>query len=733
MNSSFKASDFHFHPPDVDARTCPAHSPALISSSPKVRDVRISPDGQHVVYQVQPFYRATERTVAELWLAETSTPNSARQLTDGTVYDRSAVFHPDGQKIFFLSDRQSSSKAAFIYSLEISQAKPEGAATPEPVLVSSNFGKKGVQSFEISPDGRFLAFTSTDDSLGPSKDLDAKVFGEKVGLSRLRLCDLTTGTVRALNGIRPDKHVESFTWSPDSTELLYRLRENRGSEYAELPVVLERISIDADADGPKQIGIYPRSPSGPNIWAASGHVLTLQHYHPHRSLDARTLFSHLLSEPKLSTAGTSDVFYGETNDVVRILNAFSSGSGTEVAVEVSDGTDTFIDIVTTSAHPEGVTPESQPVRLFKTKDDAIWFNSWDARKVVRRDGRISYVVAVVLSSGPRHEPPNVWVGKVELDGSRSVHDAVPLCSSCMLKLSSHLQWLADAPPLQTTVIQWNAVDGTPLDGLARFPPGYESSVGPLPAVLFIHGGPYRRDIPDYMPYFCNWRELFASAGYLVLSPNYRGSQGRGHAFASAASAGVGTYDWQDCESMVDEAIRRGLADPNRLAVAGWSHGGSLTAWGVTQTKSKFKAAIVGAGATHWEGMVMESGSPELEAAIGQRSPWDTTQLETIDMLNGHVNGFGAPAPNRNGLLKRSPIHGVSDVSTAVLMLHGERDERVPLGQAIGFWRGLKRKASERGQEAAELVVYPREPHGFVERKHAEDVLNRVLEYFAKWV
>jgi hypothetical protein len=75
-----------------------------------------------------------------------------------------------------------------------------------------------------------------------------------------------------------------------------------------------------------------------------------------------------------------------------------------------------------------------------------------------------------------------------------------------------------------------------------------------------------------MPYFCNWRELFASAGYLTISPNYRGSQGRGSTFAATANAGIGLYDWPDCESMVDEVIRRGWADSDRLGVAGWSHG-----------------------------------------------------------------------------------------------------------------------------------------------------------------
>lgn len=79
-----------------------------------------------------------------------------------------------------------------------------------------------------------------------------------------------------------------------------------------------------------------------------------------------------------------------------------------------------------------------------------------------------------------------------------------------------------------------------------------------------------------MPYFCNWRELLASFGYLVISPNYRASQGRGSSFASSGSAGIGIYDWSDCDSMVDEVIRRGWADEQKLGIAGWSHGKKKT-------------------------------------------------------------------------------------------------------------------------------------------------------------
>ncbi|KAF9441126.1 hypothetical protein P691DRAFT_766683 [Macrolepiota fuliginosa MF-IS2] len=100
-----------------------------------------------------------------------------------------------------------------------------------------------------------------------------------------------------------------------------------------------------------------------------------------------------------------------------------------------------------------------------------------------------------------------------------------------------------------------------------------------------------------MPYFSNWHELGAFAGYLTIPLNYRGGQGRGHAFAASANTGIGVYDCPDCGSMVDEVVKRGWADPERLGVAGWSYGGSLVAWGVTQTKTRYKAAIVGGAAT----------------------------------------------------------------------------------------------------------------------------------------
>ncbi|KAG6830818.1 hypothetical protein H0H87_006991 [Tephrocybe sp. NHM501043] len=632
--------------------------PAQIASSQKIRDVQISPDGSMILYQVQPFYRA-DRTLSNLWLAESAVSQSARPLTRGTFNDRSGVFHPDGRRIVFLSDRHNAGKGAILFLLALDD---EDGDDLKPIPLSANFGRKGVQAFEISPNGEFIAFTSADEASHDKgtrgeEGNDARVVGgtgTQEGFSRLRLYSFSTGEIVTLEGVRKDRHVEAFCWSPNSSRLLYRLRQGRGPEFGETEVNFESILVKDSTQVPRCLGTYPRSPSGRNICTPSGLIASLQSYEPFNILDARTLFVH---QEAAFVSGEVHRLYGVKEDAIRIVNAgIHPSAGGAIAVEVCSKTNTHIDIVFLE------NPTGAPITVFRTQGEAIWFGAWDAKMMVD-EGQVSYVVAAVLSSGIRHEPPNVWTCRVSADGQEK---------SPRLQLSSHLQWLSKAPAFTTHIIRWQSSDGTLLDGIIRYPPGYHKSEGPRPTILFLHGGPYRRDIPG---------------------------QGRGHEFAHAASRGVGVYDWADCESMVDEVIRRGLADPERLGVAGWSHGssllvagGSLTAWGVTKTKNRFKAAIVGAGVSNWEGMVMDSGSPELETEIGQSAPWDCDGQE-------------------RSIRKTSPIHCVAGVTTAVLILHGEKDERVPVGQAIGLWRGLKRRASERAKEAAQLVLYPREPHG----------------------
>ncbi|KAF9029988.1 alpha/beta-hydrolase [Hymenopellis radicata] len=675
----------------------PAHSPALIASTVKVRDVKISPDGKHIMYQVQAFYKPVDRFIAELWVAQSNVAYSARQLTDGQYYDKLGVFHPTKPGVVvFLSDRWNPGKGANLYMLDIRDENPE------PVLLTKEVIKKGVLQFQISPDGGYLAYASP---IAGAESNDVRIYGSHTNSLGLFMFHFDTGEISSTT-IRSDRHIESFTWSPDSTHLLYRLRKGRSAEAAEEEVLLERIAID-NASLPVQVGLYARSPAGPNIWLRSGHVVSLQSFEEENILDSRTLYVHR-EEGAWTRKSWVRKLYGETDDAVRIVDMSYGDDDMDtgmIAVEVCSDTDTRIDGVVFRSPRNGDEDDVlEVIPLFQTQNEAVWFGAWDARRVHTEDGGVVYVCSAVLSSGIRHESPNVWSvtvparGDAKVNGNGVVHKA-----SAKICLSRHLQWLVDAPHIPTEVFHWKAKDGTDLSGLIRYPPGYNNSTTEkLPTVMFLHGGPYRRDVPDYMPYFCNWREMLASAGYVVVSPNYRGSQGRGHDFAQSANLGIGTLDWSDCASMVDAVIARGITDPSRLGIAGWSHGGSMAAWGITETKNRFSAAIIGAGVSNWESMVMEASSPELEAAIGGVKPWLAR--------------------------KDSPVHKVKGVTTAVLILHGEKDERVPLAQGLGLYRGLKKNDGN-----VEMVIYPREPHGFVERRHAEDVMNRVLEHFSKWL
>ena len=204
-----------------------------------------------------------------------------------------------------------------------------------------------------------------------------------------------------------------------------------------------------------------------------------------------------------------------------------------------------------------------------------------------------------------------------------------------------------------------------------------------------------------------WGQLLATAGYAVLLPNYRGGVGHGNDFAAAARAGMGTVEWDDVMAATDAVVERGIADPARLGIGGWSQGGFLTAWAVTQT-DRFAAAVMGAGVSDWGMMAATSDMETFEAQLAGDTPWD------------------GPGPHHYA--KGSPISYASRRTTPLLILHGADDSRVPASQAVAFHRAL------RDQDApVELVTYPREPHGIAERRHQEDLMRRVREWFDRWL
>ena len=214
--------------------------------------------------------------------------------------------------------------------------------------------------------------------------------------------------------------------------------------------------------------------------------------------------------------------------------------------------------------------------------------------------------------------------------------------------------------------------------------------------ILVHGGPTGRWSDTFEP----WGQLLVARGYAVLYPNVRGSTGYGQRFVEMNRADWGGGDFKDVMAGADWLVARGIADPNRLGIGGWSYGGYMAAWAVTQT-TRFKAAV--------------SGAPVIDMA----SEFGTENGSAYDEWF-----YGTPYEKLDGFIKSSPMTFVKNVKTPTLLLQGEDDTTDPIGQSQQFYRGLKRYGVE-----SDLVLYPREPHGLREEKHLIDRLTRILAWY----
>jgi dipeptidyl aminopeptidase/acylaminoacyl peptidase len=261
------------------------------------------------------------------------------------------------------------------------------------------------------------------------------------------------------------------------------------------------------------------------------------------------------------------------------------------------------------------------------------------------------------------------------------------------------------PVVAAEFVKYKSADGTEVEATLLKPSALSSqpsalNAQPGPAVILVHGGPTGRWSDAFEP----WGQLLAARGYAVLYPNVRGSTGYGHHFLEMNRADWGGGDFKDVMAGADWLVARGIADPNRLGIGGWSYGGYMAAWAVTQT-TRFKAAV--------------SGAPVIDMA----SEFGTENGSAYDEWF-----YGTPYEKLDGFIKSSPMTFVKNVKTPTLLLQGEDDTTDPIGQSQQFYRGLKRYGVE-----SDLVLYPREPHGLREEHHLVDRLTRILAWYDRYL
>ena len=247
------------------------------------------------------------------------------------------------------------------------------------------------------------------------------------------------------------------------------------------------------------------------------------------------------------------------------------------------------------------------------------------------------------------------------------------------------------------VVQWKNKEGIALEGIATFPAGYEKG-RKYPFLVLPHGGPEANDVLN----FDALARIIAGLGYVVLQPEYRGSTGYGAEFLAAIYQHFGDRAYQDVDSATDFGIAQGWADPNRLAIFGWSAGGFMTSWTVTQT-NRYKAAIEGAGITDWASFLWTSDISQVDFD----ARWTDEDPEAFR--------------------KFSAVAFANKVTTPLLILHGESDQRVPTFQGTEYFQIL----AARGK-TVRMVSYPGSPHFPILWEQRLDVMHELADWLAKY-
>ena len=299
---------------------------------------------------------------------------------------------------------------------------------------------------------------------------------------------------------------------------------------------------------------------------------------------------------------------------------------------------------------------------------------------ISRDGK----TAAAIRTDWQH-PPEVWAGAVG-----------DLKQITQANASHHPQWG------EAKSIEWSS-EGSSVQGWLLYPRDFDPSKR-YGMIVSPHGGPANSVMPHW-PGALFDPSVLAGLGYFVFFPNQRGSYGQGEAFTRANVKDFGYGDLRDVMTGVDAVLKTAPIDPNRLGITGWSYGGYMTMWTVTQT-NRFKAAVAGAGIANWQSYYGENSIDEWMIPYFGASVYDDPKVYE----------------------KSSPITFIKQVKTPTLVVVGERDGECPMPQSYEFWHALKDQ-----KVPTELVVYEGEGHMFRKPDHKRDVIARTLAWFEKYL
>ena len=629
----------------------------------------ISPDGATVAWAVR------VRGGSQIHLTDVTNPDPAKEKIVGTGSSATNCgssepeWSPDGQWLAFVSDctvnaDKPGQEQVFVWSKKSDESKQ----------LTHLVGN--IDSLTWSPDGRSIGFLFVENATRSAGALAAmKPWAGVIGEDGVEI--QRVGVVGVANGlfsqVTPSMlHVYEFGWSPDSKHLVFVAANPPGENNW---WVAQLYTEDVLTPGEQsQMRIEPKSIL--DTAKVSGSLHGLQ-----------------IAVPRWSPDGTKIAFIG----------GLMSDQG-------STGGDIYL-IPAAGGEPRDVTPG---------RAASVAFIGWlgpEVLGIAEHVGGNSHLAALDLRTG--HDiseasttfPETIGAGGLVMSVSMSQEHRIALIRSSFemapevwagaaknMKQITHLNEGMKPAWGKTENIEWTN-DAFKVQGWLLYPANYDPS-RKYPLLVSVHGGPSSAVTPRW-PGVGYGGVPFSALGYFVFMPNPRGSYGQGEKFTQANTKDFGYGDLRDILVGMDVLEKRLPIDKDREGLTGWSYGGFMTMFGVTQT-TRFKAAVAGAGISDWESYYGENSIDQWMVPFFGKTVYDDPKVYA----------------------KSSAIEFIKDVKTPTLVVVGDRDGECPAPQSFEFWHALRAEGVK-----TQLVVYPNEGHGFRDPGHRRDVLERALSWF----
>ena len=594
--------------------------------------------------------------LSQIWLSHTDFSEPIQF----TYHEKSSThprFSPDGKFLAFISDR--------VEKPQIWVIRTSGGEAWQ-----FTFEKQGVGSFKWSPNGSKIAFLMKDpktekEEKDEKEKRDVILVDKNFKYSHLYLKSFTTN-IDTTNGDRITKgeyDITSFSWNPNGKNIVFSqsLEPTFNSRFVSGDISI----VNVNSETVRKLVSWGGNDTNPIFTPDGKSIIFTSDGEKNEPIGFNDVY-------KVSSNGGKPKKLAETPDRSRGINIIKCSSNSNY-VYVSEANRT------------------------KSEIYKISLNKKEIRPILNLDGRVS-------SPNISSDSETIAFVKQELNKPSEVYLS-ELSKISPKKISNFNSSLKFPKLANTKLITWISKDGLEIEGLLTYPTKYNKRKK-YPLALIIHGGPAGVFSQSFTgnPGIYNI-EYFASNGYAVLRPNPRGSTGYGKDFRFANFKDWGFGDYEDIMSGVDKAIDMGIADPQRLAVMGWSYGGYMTSFVVTRTE-RFKAASMGAGLPNLVSMTTTTDIPDYLVAHMGGEFWE--DYETYE--------------------KHSAIYRINNVKTPTQVIHGANDLRVPFTQGQEFYVALKRKGV-----STEMVVYPRTPHGPREPKLLMDVSPRIMVWLDKFI